>query len=117
MDRIFDTNIWYKTYMLKNNVKFKYNFSINYEFDNDYKKIKAKSILDPLNPNKIVFAKDEEDSENAEMINSLVILPKAKKGGKYPYLFYNNLAARSVYMKVGMEEVCQWRVTLTGNAR
>lgn len=39
------------------------------------------------------------------------------KEGNYPYLFYNNPAARSVYKKVGMEEVCEWRVILTGNAR
>jgi enterochelin esterase family protein len=79
MDRVLDTNIWYKTYIVRNNVKFKYNFSLNYEFDNDYKKIKAKSILDPLNFNKIVFAKDDEVCDSTEMINSLVILSKAKK--------------------------------------
>ena len=32
------------------------------------------------------------------------------KEGKKPYLFYNNPSARSVYMKIGMEEVCEWRV-------
>lgn len=30
--------------------------------------------------------------------------------GKYPYLFYDNPAARSVYKKLGMTEVCEWRV-------
>ena len=30
--------------------------------------------------------------------------------GKYPYLFYNNPAARSVYKKIGIKEVCEWRV-------
>lgn len=79
MDRILDTNIWYKTYIIRNNVKFKYNFSLNYEFDNDYKKIKANSILDPLNHNKIVFAKDDEVPDSTEMINSLVVLSKSKK--------------------------------------
>jgi enterochelin esterase-like enzyme len=79
MDKILDTNIWYKTYIVQNNVKFKYNLSLNYEFDNDYKKIKTKSILDPLNSNKIVFTKDEESPDSTEMINSLVILPKATK--------------------------------------
>lgn len=79
MTRIIDTNIWYKTYIVRNNVKFKYNFSLNYEFDNDYKKIKSKSFLDPLNPNKIVFIKDEESVDSTEMINSLLVLPEAKK--------------------------------------
>lgn len=35
------------------------------------------------------------------------------KEGKYPYLFYNNPAARRVYKKIGMEEVCEWRVVFT----
>jgi GNAT superfamily N-acetyltransferase len=35
------------------------------------------------------------------------------KEGKFPYLFYNNPAARSVYKKIGTEEVCQWRVVFT----
>lgn len=32
--------------------------------------------------------------------------------GKYPYLFYTNPAARSVYLHAGMEEICPWRVTV-----
>lgn len=79
MGRVLDTDIWYRTYIIKNNVKFKYNFSLNYDFDNDYKKIKEKSILDSLNFNKIVFAKDNEISDSTETMNSLVVLPKAKK--------------------------------------
>ncbi|MDF2935129.1 MAG: acetyltransferase family protein [Paenibacillaceae bacterium] len=30
--------------------------------------------------------------------------------GKYPYLFYTNPAARSVYLRAGMEEIFPWRV-------
>lgn len=30
--------------------------------------------------------------------------------GKYPYLFYNNPVARSVYLNLGIEEICEWRV-------
>lgn len=32
--------------------------------------------------------------------------------GKFPYLFYTNPAARSVYLRAGMEEICPWRVTV-----
>lgn len=32
--------------------------------------------------------------------------------GKFPYLFYTNPAARSVYLRAGMEEIYPWRVTL-----
>lgn len=30
--------------------------------------------------------------------------------GKFPYVFYNNPAARRVYKNLGMTEVCEWRV-------
>lgn len=29
---------------------------------------------------------------------------------KYPYLFYNNPRAKSVYQSIGMTEVCEWKV-------
>ncbi len=32
--------------------------------------------------------------------------------GRFPYLFYTNPAARSVYLRAGMKEICPWRVTL-----
>lgn len=32
--------------------------------------------------------------------------------GRFPYLFYTNPAARSVYLRAGMEEICPWRVTM-----
>ena len=79
MERLLGTNILFKTYKVRNDVKFKYNLSTNYEFDDDYNKITSKSIIDPLNPNKVVFIKDEEDPESSELINSFVVLPNSKK--------------------------------------
>lgn len=32
--------------------------------------------------------------------------------GRYPYLFYDNPAARSVYLRLGATEVCEWRVVM-----
>jgi enterochelin esterase-like enzyme len=78
MGRLHNTDIWFKSYIVRNDVKFKYNFSINYEFDNDYKKIKKNSIIDPLNLNKVVLIKDDENPSSEETINSLVKLDKTK---------------------------------------
>jgi predicted GNAT family acetyltransferase len=39
------------------------------------------------------------------------------KEGKYPYLFYTNPIARSVYKNLGMTEVCEWRVIDVGFSR
>lgn len=79
MEHIENTDVWFKTYKVRNDVKFKYNFSLNYEFDNDYKKINKNSIVDLLNPNEFVFPKNEENLESEESISSLVVLPKFKK--------------------------------------
>lgn len=79
MENIENTNVFYKTYKVTNDVKFKYNFSLNYEFDNDYKKIKKNSIIDHLNPKTVVFIKDEGDCDSEEYRNSLVELKNVKK--------------------------------------
>lgn len=78
MKNIENTDVWFRTYKVRNNVKFKYNFSLNYEFDDDYKKIKKNSVVDILNPNKFLFPKDEESPESEESISSLVMMPKVK---------------------------------------
>lgn len=79
MENLENTNIFHKTYEVRNDVKFKYNFSLNYDFDNDYKKIKKNSIIDPLNPKTVVFIKDEGDCDSEESRNSLVELKNVKK--------------------------------------
>lgn len=78
MDKIEGTNIFYKTYKVRNDVKFKYNFSLNYEGDNDYKKIKENSTIDPLNPNKVILCKDDEDKDDEDSISSFTKLPNCK---------------------------------------
>lgn len=78
MESIPDTDIWVKSYIVRNDVKFKYNFSLNYEFHNDYKKIKKNSIIDSLNPKRVINMNDEENPESVETVYSLVELPKVK---------------------------------------
>lgn len=79
MDKIEGTNIFYKTYRVRNDIKFKYNFSLNYKGDNDYKKIKENSIIDPLNPNKVILCKDDEYKDDEDSISSFVKLPNCKE--------------------------------------
>lgn len=76
MERFLDTDIWFKTYKVRNDVKFKYSFSLNYEFDNDYKKVNENTFTDPLNPNKVILVKNDEDPDDKESINSFVKLEK-----------------------------------------
>lgn len=74
MEKIDGTDLWYKTYMARNDIKFKYSFSVNDALDDDYKKRNKNLILDPLNQNKIFFQKDDEDPESEECTYSLVEL-------------------------------------------
>lgn len=51
----------------------------------------------------------------SEVVNSL--FQSLLNEGKYPYLFYSNPAARNVYKKLGMTEVCEWRVTFVKSSK
>lgn len=74
MDQLLDSNLWYKTYKVRNDIKFAYNYSVNDALDDDYEKRYGNFILDEFNPNIIVFPKDEEDEEDIEEKKSLVKL-------------------------------------------
>lgn len=76
MDKLQGTDIWFKTYMVRNDVKFKYKFLPNYQ--PDIRNVYKNSITDPLNPNKIVSIKDEEDPEGEEYVYSFVRLLNTK---------------------------------------
>jgi enterochelin esterase family protein len=121
MEQISNTNIWFKTYKLRNDVKFKYSFSLNYTFDKDYENIKKQSLIDPLNQKKVVFIKDGEDPESEEEISSLVIMNNVKpeiwtkrtgsktKGKLELHRFYSNIMNTTrriwVYTPYGYSEV------------
>lgn len=75
--RLRDTDIWFKTYIIRNDLRFSYSFSIMEHFSEEYQEISKYRKLDGLNPNKIIFHKDEEDSESESCENSLGIMPLA----------------------------------------
>lgn len=75
MIRLLDTDIWFKTYKVRNDIRFRYNFSVNDSLDDGYR-ARAKNLqIDELNPNRIVFDKDEEDEESERSEHSMVSLP------------------------------------------
>ncbi|MDU4890110.1 MAG: alpha/beta hydrolase-fold protein [Clostridium sp.] len=76
MEKLLNTDVWFKTYKVRNDVKFKYNLYLNYQVGK--KNIYKDSILDPLNPNIISFIKDEEDPESEEYVYSFVKLANVK---------------------------------------
>lgn len=79
LEKINNINIWFKTYKVNKNIKFKYQFCKNYIKGDRYSQIKEKSILDPLNSRKIERCRDSEDPQSKEKVESYVevgLVPK-----------------------------------------
>lgn len=76
MEQISDTNWWYKTLKLKNDLRIFYYFSINDSFDNDWERRFKESKHDKFNKNATAFKNVLEDEDK---LISYVIMPNAKK--------------------------------------
>lgn len=72
MQRLLETNLWYVTYKLKNDVRSTYFFSINDSFDNDWEK--KVTIHDKSNKNILVF---EGENGEKDTLRSYVVMPNA----------------------------------------
>jgi enterochelin esterase-like enzyme len=72
MQRLLETNLWYVTYKLKNDVRSTYFFSINDSFDNDWEK--KITVHDKFNKNILVF---EGENGEKDTLRSYVVMPNA----------------------------------------
>ncbi|WP_297638435.1 alpha/beta hydrolase-fold protein [uncultured Clostridium sp.] len=70
MKNIEGTNIWYKKYISKNDIKFRYYFSINDSLDNNWCSRIKNRMYDRLNNLKLKF--------DDETVMSYVVMPKCK---------------------------------------
>lgn len=76
MERLLDTDLWYKTYKVNNEIRFSYNFSVNDALDDDFEKRINNLTYDNLNKNKLVF----KDSDGIiGRVDSCIIMPNAKE--------------------------------------
>lgn len=75
MTQLLDTDLWYITYKIKNDIRFKYCFSVNDDFGNNYQKRGENITGDLFNTNILVF----EPSDKETHINPYVIMPNSKK--------------------------------------
>ncbi|MCB2290610.1 DUF3327 domain-containing protein [Clostridium sp. CS001] len=77
MQRLLETNLWYITYKVRNDVRFKYSLSVNDSLDDDdWTKRWEELTYDKLNKNRIIVK--GEDGKKDE-IESYVVMPKAKE--------------------------------------
>ncbi|WP_346915224.1 alpha/beta hydrolase-fold protein [Clostridium sp.] len=75
MQRILKTDLWYITYEVRNDVRFKYYFSPNDPLDNNWdERYYNRSVYDRLNKKVMIFkGENEEDDEKS----SYVIMPQS----------------------------------------
>lgn len=55
MERLLDTDLWYKTYKIRNDVRFRYYFSINDDLTENWAKKVKNGISDEFNDKKLLF--------------------------------------------------------------
>jgi enterochelin esterase family protein len=79
MDRILDTDIWYKTFKVRNDLRFRYFLTVNDPLNEDWQKRNQECIrIDPLSNQKVLIPKDEEKPHSEPWICNAVELPKAE---------------------------------------
>jgi len=118
--RLKETDVWYKTYLLRSDVRFSYGFSVCDEDTDDYEIIYKNRVLDKLNPRRLLFKKDEEDPAGEPFELSLIELPNAptlkwignKYGNKeqgelifYRFLSKSNAKSRRVWVYIPYEYI------------
>jgi enterochelin esterase family protein len=74
MEKLKNTNLWYISCKIRNDIRFQYCFSVNDSLDDDWDARFEKIIHDTLNKN-FLFIEDEEENE----ILSYVVMPNAKE--------------------------------------
>lgn len=79
MDRIQDTDIWYKTFKVRNDLRFRYFLTVNDPLNEDWQKRNEECIrIDPLAKQKVLVPKDEETPNSQPWTCNMVELPKAE---------------------------------------
>ncbi|GLV61174.1 hypothetical protein KDH_79900 [Dictyobacter sp. S3.2.2.5] len=82
MVRLPETNVWYKTYQVRSDMRTTYQLSLNdslvpLDEVEDWKARTATFQVDPLNPHRYVFPQDEDTPEVPESVVSILELPHA----------------------------------------
>ena len=85
MKNLFESDVWFKSYLIRNDVRFKYRLSVNDLLDDNYTVRSTNSIYDTLNRNtRVEIDIDididiDESGHKIETIYSLVEMPKVRK--------------------------------------
>lgn len=79
MERLFNTDIWYKTFKVRNDLRCRYFLTVNDPLNEDWGKRNSECIRkDPLAVQKVTIPKDEEKPESEAWTCNYIELPKAE---------------------------------------
>lgn len=76
MERLLETNLWYISYKIRNDIRFYYYFSVNDSFDDNWKKRFKESVHDTFNNNTLLFKGDEGEEDK---LLSVAIMPNSEE--------------------------------------
>lgn len=79
MTRLLDTDLWYKTYRVRSDLRTTYFLSANDPFTElgGLADFGTRLVPDPLNPHRYVYPRDEEIPDDREIVMSVLELPAA----------------------------------------
>lgn len=117
LEKLLETNLWYITYKIRNDICFRYDFSVNDTFDDDWKKRSDKLVHDRFSKNILV---DKGNSEEIDKLISYSVMSDVKedfwvkerkgisKGKLYEHYFHSKSLEKDrkirIYTPAGYEE-------------
>ncbi len=117
LEKLLETNLWYITYKIRNDIRFRYDFSVNDTFDNDWKKRSDKLVHAKFSKNILV---DKGNSEEIDKLISYSVMSDSKehfwvkekkdspKGKLYEHYFHSKSLEKDrkirIYTPAGYEE-------------
>lgn len=111
MTRLLETNLWYKTYQLRSDLRTIYLLSQNDPLTGEEYPLGdfgTRLVPDPLNPQQFVFPRDEESPDEKTLVVSVLELPDAPQ---QPWLFPGSDGTK------GHVETHHLHSTILGNKR
>ncbi|WP_425449113.1 alpha/beta hydrolase-fold protein [Dethiothermospora halolimnae] len=97
MERLLDTNLWYISCIIRNDIRLQYNYSVNDPLDDDWDSRFENLQHDELNKN-FLYVVDEDDGDDE--ILSYVVMPKADE---HIWVKENNHISKGKIMEYSLE--------------
>ncbi len=92
MERLLNTNLWYISCKIRNDIRLQYCFSVNDPLDEDWDRRFDQIIHDKINKTFLFIKEEEDDGDEAETL-SYIVMPNAEE---HVWEYINVLSAKTV---------------------